>query len=107
MSGVVAAILAAIAAVSCSYLAYRQATKVSAEASRVEVQKVDASAYDRARAIYESGIKQLEEQLSHLRKQLDEEREVSGRLRTRVSELEDTVARMRRQMTLAGMDFAG
>lgn len=107
MNSVLGPVLAGLAAVICAYLAYRQATKVSAQTSRVEIQKVDAGAYERARAIYESGIKQLEEQLSHLRKQLDEEREVSGRLRTRVSELEDTVAQMRRQMMLAGIDFSG
>jgi ppGpp synthetase/RelA/SpoT-type nucleotidyltranferase len=107
VSGVLGPVLAGIAAVACAYLAYRQATKVSAQTSRVEIQKVDAGAYERARGIYESGIKQLEEQLSHLRKQLDEEREVSGRLRTRVSELEDIVAKMRRQMMIAGMDFQG
>lgn len=107
MTAVVGPVLAALAAVLCSYVTYKQATKVSAEASRVEAKKVDAGAYERARVIYESGIKQLEEQLTHLRTQIDEEREVSGRLRTRVSELEDTVARMRRQMMLAGMEFTG
>lgn len=107
MSGVLGPVLAGLAAVACAWLAYKQATKVSAASSRVEIQKVDAGAYERARGIYESGIKQLEEQLTRLRTQLDEEREVSGRLRTRISDLEDTVARMRRQMVIAGIDFAG
>ncbi len=107
MTAVIGSILAALTAVFCAWMAYKQATKTSAEASRVEVQKVDAGAYERARVIYESGIKQLEVQLTNLRQQLDEEREVSGRLRTRISDLEDTVARMRRQMMLAGIEFQG
>jgi hypothetical protein len=107
VNGVIGPVLAGFAAVICAYLAYKQATKVSAATSRVEIQKVDAGAYERARLIWESGIKQLEGQLTHLRTQLDEEREVSGRLRTRISDLEDTVARMRRQMMLAGMEFTG
>lgn len=107
MSGVLGPVLAGLAAIACAYLAYKQATKVSAASSRVEIQKVDAGAYERARGIYESGIKQLEEQLTRLRVQLDEEREVSGRLRTRISDLEDTVAKMRRQMMVAGIDFSG
>jgi chromosome segregation ATPase len=86
------------------WLTYRQTTKAAAATNRVEAAKVDAAAYERARALYESGIQQLEEQLTRLRTQVNEERDVSNQLRNQVNALEETVARLRRQMILAGID---
>lgn len=85
-------------------LAYRQATKAAdatADASRLTI---EAGAYERARSLYEAALDQLEKQLTGLQAQLNVERDVSNRLRNQVNALEDTVAKLRRQLILAGVD---
>lgn len=109
-------IIAAALAVVASYIGYRQAVRVArsnaaatTEAARLaaeaEARKVDAGAYDRARLMYEAGIRQLEEQLARLRAQLAEEQQVSSSLRLQVRALEDTVARLRREIIAAGLQL--
>jgi chromosome segregation ATPase len=111
MSGYVGSILAFLGAVVAAYLAYRQATAVARTQARAEARKVDAGAYERAKALYESGIQQLEEQVRRLRAEVDSYRgraaiaeDASSRLSARVAELELTIARMRRQLILAGVE---
>jgi Tfp pilus assembly protein FimV len=89
-----------------AWLSYKQATRVASLDTKAKVLRIDVEAYDRARALYESGIAQLEDQLGRLRTQLNEERDVSQRLRSQVNNLEDTVARMRRQLISAGIEEA-
>lgn len=89
-----------------AFFAYKQATRVASIGAQTEMLRIDVTAYDRARALYESGIAQLEDQLARLRTQLNEERDVSQRLRSQVNNLEDTVARMRRQLIAAGIEDA-
>lgn len=98
-------VLALAGGAFAAYMAYRQAAKVARSTAEVEAQKIDAGAYQRARELYEAGIGQLEMQLQRLRQQLSEEQQMSTGLRARVRELEDTVDRMHRQITAAGLDF--
>lgn len=91
-------------AVIPSWFAYKQAIKVAHENSRGESAKVDAAAYERAKSLYESGITSLEERIKDLRQQLDEERNVSFKLREQVSALEIMVVRLRRELALAGIE---
>lgn len=109
-------IIAAVLATAASYIGYRQAVRVAranaratTEAARLtaeaEARKVDAGAYERAKIMYEAGIRQLEEQLVRLRAQLAEEQQVSSSLRLQVRALEDTVARLRREIIAAGLQL--
>jgi TolA-binding protein len=113
LSGYVGSILAFLGALGAAYLAYRQATSVARTQAQAEVRKVDAAAYERAKALYESGIQQLEEQVQRLRAEVDSYRgratiaeDASSRLNARVAELEITISRMRRQLILAGVEPA-
>lgn len=92
-------------AIGPAFIAYKSATRVARENSKAESAKVDAAAYERAKQLYESGITTLEEQIKHLRSQLDEERDVSRELRDQVNNLEGIVVRLRRQMALAGIEI--
>jgi alpha-L-arabinofuranosidase len=99
------AVIASILGFAAAYLSYRQSTRASAAATKVETNRIDAGAYERAKQLYESGIKQLEDQLKRLLEQIQQEREISTALRVQVNALEQTVARMRRQLILAGVDM--
>lgn len=94
-----------VAAVLGSYLAYKKAVKASEAASRSETLKVEAGAYERARKLYEDGIKQLEDQVARLRREVTDERGVSDSLRKKINELEETVARLRQQLIKAGVEL--
>ena len=100
LPSVVASLLGFFAA----WLAYRQSTRAVAARNKTEAAKVDAEAYGRAKILYESGIAQLERQVSDLRTQINNERTISDMLRVRVAELEETVARLRYQLILVGID---
>lgn len=104
-------IVTALLAFGASYLGYRQATRAARANAKIEAEKVDAQAYGRAKELYEAGIEQLEEQLKRLRDEINGWRdrttlaeEAAARLQTRVAELELTIARMRRQLILAGVE---
>lgn len=117
MSTWLPAAAAIIVSVISGYFTYRGATAAArstvdtaaAAASadlKVKTVEVEAEAYARARSSYESGIKQLEEQIGRLRAQVNEERDASNQLRNQVSALEDTVSQLRRQLILSGIDVA-
>jgi septal ring factor EnvC (AmiA/AmiB activator) len=100
------AALAILGSAVAGWFTYRSASSAAHAAVQVKNVEVDAAAYNRARELYESGIKQLEEQLQRIRSDLAQERDVSNSLRNQINQLEDTVAMMRRQLLLAGIDVA-
>jgi len=112
-----------------AWIAYWQATKankatvqqVERQAQRQEERdrsKVDAEAFERARAIYEAALEQLERQLSRVQEQFDRvnrqlgtEQATSHALRGEIKDLqrqvealERTVEEHRRQLIAAGLD---
>lgn len=111
---VLAAIAAGLAAIICGWFSYRSSTRANA----VEENKVDAAAYERAKTIYESALKTLEEQLERMRLRLDEvtsqltkEQDSSIAMRMQIRELqaqvttfERTVADLRLQLSKSGID---
>lgn len=103
---VIIAIVAGLPGLFTSYFVYRSSTKAAEKAARSEMVKVEAGAYERAKKLYEDGIRQLEEQLDRMRRQMAEEQEVSAKLRNQVYELEVTVSMLRRQLVNAGMELA-
>lgn len=107
---VIGPILAVVAALGTGWLTKQSVikqAKASAEAAvQVKTVEVDAAAYERARAMYESGIRQLEEQIGRLSTQVNEERDASNLLRNQVRALEDLVAQLRRQLIQSGIDVA-
>lgn len=96
-------IIAAIPGLGAAYLAYRQAVKAADTSSKNATLKIESEAYNRAKTLYESAIKQLEDQIGRLRDQVRDEQNVSNGLRKRIYELEETVARLRVQLTGAGI----
>jgi predicted nucleic acid-binding Zn-ribbon protein len=98
------ALIAGAAGLLAAVLSYRQATRAVHATARIELSKVDASAYERARAIYESAIGQLEEQVSRLRQEVNRERAGREALLTQVFRMERTIRWMRRQLELLGVD---
>ena len=102
---VLIAVIAIAPAIVTGVLAYFGAVRSAKTSSRNEALKYEVEANKRAREAYEDGIKQLEESMERLRKQLLEERDVSAGLRRQVEELEQTVARMRLQMIRAGIEL--
>lgn len=100
-----AAVVPALGAVAAAWFAYRQSVKVARISHDVDLRKVEAEAYERAKALYESGITQMEEQLARMREQLKEEQGISAALRKQINELESTVSRMRQQIIQAGLDI--
>jgi len=103
---VMIAVVAGVPGLIGAYLAYRQSSKAAEKAAMTEAAKVESGAYDRAKSLYENGIKQLEAQIERLHRQLVIEQEVSAKLRDQVMELETTVAAMRRQIINAGLELA-
>lgn len=93
--GLTSTTVAAIAAVASI-----RATRTTRE---VEQTKLDASAFDRAKAAYEGALGQLERQVERLRGEVDRlsaqlavEQDVSASLRLQVRELREQVATMER-----------
>jgi septal ring factor EnvC (AmiA/AmiB activator) len=103
---VVIAAVAALPGLAGALLAYLAAVRAAKTTSQNETLKVEAGAYERARQAYEAGIRQMEEQVERLRKQVIEERDVSDKLRKRVAEMEETLAWMRTQLIKAGIPLA-
>jgi hypothetical protein len=100
------AIVAGVPGLIGAYLAYRQSSKAAEKAAMNEAMKVESGAYERAKSLYENGIKQLESQVERLHRQLYVEQEVATRLRDQVTELEIAVATMRRQIVNAGLNLS-
>jgi len=97
--------IAALPGIFAAWAAYTGARRTAIQAHRTSMLAIEAGAYERARAAYEGGIEQLEEQVERLRLQIQEERGVSDVLRRQIMELEETVARMRVQLIRAGIDL--
>lgn len=111
------ALIALVGSIVGGILTWRQ----SKATTRVEQNKVDAAAYERAKAIYESALNTLEEQLDRLRIRLDtvtdqltREQDSSIAMRTQIRELtlqvevlERTVADLRLQLSRTGMPGDG
>lgn len=108
------ALVACAGALGSALFSARSANRSTA----VESSKVDAAAYERAKAIYESALKLLEEQLHSVRTRLDQvtgqltqEQDTSMLMRAQirafqmqVAELERTVADLRLQMSKSGIE---
>lgn len=91
--------------------------RTSRATTHVEETKVDAAAYDRAKTIYESALKLLEEQLEKVRAQLTtvtvqlaQEQDASAAMKLKIRALEDqvatferTVADLRLQLSMSGI----
>lgn len=102
---ILVAIIAATPGLGAAWLAYRQAVKSAKITTANDTLRIEAEAYERARRIYEAGIAQLESQVKALKAQISEEQDISGKLRLRVSELEETVAQLRFQLMRAGIEL--
>jgi len=103
---IVIAVVAALPGLVGAYFAYRQSTKASEKAAKTETLKVEAGAYERARRLYEDGIRQLEEQVRRLRDQVKDEQDASTKLRNRIYEMEETIATLRSQLINAGVELS-
>lgn len=86
------------------YAGYRQSTRVARINARSEAEKVEAGAFERARASMESEAVRRDAELARVGAKLAAEEEKSDRLRVRVLELEERVALMRRRMIVAGIE---
>ena len=103
---IIITLIAALPGLCAAYFAYKQSTKAAEATSKNQVLKVEAGAYERARKLYEDGIRQLEEQVQRLRQQLTDERDVSDKMRNRINAMEETIAMLRRQLINAGVELA-
>jgi TolA-binding protein len=110
-------VLAAFTALAVAALSTRQAARAARRSYRIEREKVDGVAFERAKEIYEAALAQLQKELDRLQGRYDEmsrllgqERDVSNRLRAEVTamraemdSLQRTLAALRRQMVEAGI----
>jgi Tfp pilus assembly protein PilE len=103
---IIIAVVGSMFSLGGAYLAYRQSVKASERTARTAALQIEAGAFDRAKALYEAGISQLEAQVSRLRVDFAAEQDISNKLRVQVMEMENTIARLRRQMIHAGMELA-
>jgi septal ring factor EnvC (AmiA/AmiB activator) len=103
---VVIAVIAGIPGVLSGFFAYIQSKRANDRSAQAQMSKIEAGAYERARKLYEDGIRQLEEQLDRLKRQITEEQDVSDILRRRVRELEVTVEHLRQQLYRSGTELA-
>lgn len=94
----------AIVALAGVYAGYRQSTRVARINARSEAQKVEAGAFERARASLESDAVRRDAELHRVETKLASAEEREEHLRVRVIELEEKVARMRRRLILAGIE---
>lgn len=90
--------LSAVGASLVAFIGYRQSI-------RVERSKLEAGAFERAKAIYESSINELEDRIQRLRTDLEEVVNDRRGLREQVDQLQNLVMRMRRQIRLAGIEL--
>lgn len=95
--------IGALVALTGVYAGYRQSTRVASIKARSEAGKVEAGAFERARASLESDAARRDGELARVETKLAAEEEKSDRLRARVLELEERVALMRRRLILAGI----
>ncbi len=77
----------AFSGVGAAWLTVRQVHRAAAAAALLEGRRIDEAAYERAKELYESGIAQLERQVSRLRELLHAERATTTRLLDQVFEL--------------------
>lgn len=100
-------LLAGVFGLLSAMVAYWQATRQAAGAARNEARRIDAEAYERAKRGIDEERPVLRAEVTQLRAEVDTERLGSARLRARVVELEDEVARLRRRLIVAGIDEGG
>lgn len=104
-----------LVALTGSYFAYRQATRVARisatsaattarAVAETEAKRIESGAYERAKDLMESGMAQQTVHLERVERALAAEQQQSERLRRRIAELEDEVARQRRKLIVAGLD---
>jgi hypothetical protein len=93
--------IAAAAGLGAAGLSYRQAARAMRAQVRMDRAKVDAAAYERAKEMYEAGIRQLQDQVARTNQELQVERtarheaeEREAKLRVRVAALEEIVSQM-------------
>jgi hypothetical protein len=92
LSGTVIAILGWAATFGAVAVAYILSGRAGAIQARATTAAVDASAYERARGIYEGAIHQLQAELADVRQQLAEVRQDNVTLMGRVHDLERALA---------------
>lgn len=103
---ILVAVIGAVFSLGGAYLAYRQSVKATEKTARTAALQIEAGAFERARSMYEAGIQQLESQVGRLRIDFAAEQDTSHKLRVQVIELENTLARLRRQLIHAGIELA-
>lgn len=103
---ILVAVIGSVVSLGGAWLAYRQSVKATEKTARTAALQIEAGAFERARAMYEAGIQQLEAQVGRLRVDFASEQDITNRLRVQVIELENTLARLRRQMINAGIELA-
>lgn len=86
------------------YAGYRQSTRVARINARSEAQKVEAGAFERAQASLVADATRRDGELARVESKLAGEEQRSERLRARVIELEDKVARLQRRLIVAGIE---
>ncbi|WP_436759316.1 hypothetical protein [Streptosporangium sp. V21-05] len=109
------AVVACIGALGSAAFTAAASRRTARVTEAVETSKVDAAAFDRARAIYESALQTLEEQslklrerMGELNQQLAHEQDASAEMRQQIRDLraqvdllEETVADLRLQLSKA------
>lgn len=99
VTSIVLQCIIALVPITASFFAFRQAgratrttvestEKIAIRSAELERDKVDALAFERAKAIYESSLSHMERTLERVEKELREERDLSRILRGQVDSLE-------------------
>lgn len=99
--------LAALIAVGVSAYSVLQARHVRQRSDIMQQSKVDAGAYDRARLIYESSIKELEHRVTDLTSRLTSMSLEKDKLQQQVWDLQALAERLRRTLTANGIKLEG
>lgn len=95
-------LVAILALIGSGYTAWL-ARRSQHEQSEIQRSKVDIEAFERARVTYDQIIKQLDEQVQRLKRNLDSQMQENYTLKLQVMQLETTVKLLRQSLTLAGI----